>query len=243
MPEGLELRRVFARWWREQRDELSIPAVLKRMLALAWDFLRDSFPDRRRQRYGDAEYDWEHRVDTTSATLNWRTRLLGVFNSPYQPVPSEEFREMMAALSIDFPRFTFIDIGSGKGRALLLAMEFAFRRIIGIELLPELNEIAMQNVRRFNSRGESRNCELLCQDVADFEFPAEPAVVFLFNPLPVKSLKKVLRRLEESLRISPREIYIAYANPVFDETVAISRTWARIAHTSTYSLYRSQSEC
>ena len=37
-----------------------------------WNFLRDSTPSRRRQRYGDMEFDWEHRVNTTSGTVGWR---------------------------------------------------------------------------------------------------------------------------------------------------------------------------
>ena len=57
-----------------------------------WRFLRDSTPERRRQRYGDMEYDWEHRVDTTSGTVGWRTRLLGLFHSPYQPTEPVLFK-------------------------------------------------------------------------------------------------------------------------------------------------------
>ena len=78
----------------------------------AWQFLRESTPAQRRRRYGDAEYDWDYRVDTTSATVGWRDRLLGHFHSPYQPSEPALFREMIATLKIDFQEFTFIDIGS-----------------------------------------------------------------------------------------------------------------------------------
>ncbi len=61
-----------------------------------WDFLRDSTPERRRQRYGDVEFDWDFRVNTTSGTVGWRDRLLGVFHSPYQPTEPAVFHEMMA---------------------------------------------------------------------------------------------------------------------------------------------------
>jgi hypothetical protein len=50
------------------------------LTALWWEFLLDSLPSRRRRRYGDVDYDWDHRVDTTSATVNWRDRLLGLLN-------------------------------------------------------------------------------------------------------------------------------------------------------------------
>ena len=102
-----------------------------------WGFLRDSTPEQRRRRYGDVEYDWDHRVDTTSATVGWRDRLLGVFHSAYQPTEPALFHEMLAALNITFEDFTFIDLGSGKGRALLMASDYPFLRIVGVELLPE----------------------------------------------------------------------------------------------------------
>ena len=61
------------------------------LVATIYELIRDSLPDRRRRRYGDIDYDWEHRVETSSATVDWRTRLLGLFNSPYQPIPAEDF--------------------------------------------------------------------------------------------------------------------------------------------------------
>ena len=112
-----------------------------------WEFVRESTPAQRRQRYGDAEYDWDYRVNTTSATVGWRERLLGQFHSAYQPTEPALFKEMMAYLKIDFQEFTFIDIGSGKGRVLLMAADYPFRRILGIELLPALHRVAQENLR------------------------------------------------------------------------------------------------
>src|SRR5207237_3599958 len=95
------------------------------------EFVRDSTQGRRRQRYGDVQYDWDYRVNTTSATVGWRNRLLGMFHSPYQPTEPSLFHEMLNALNIDFREFTFIDLGSGKGRVLLMAANYPFRRIVG----------------------------------------------------------------------------------------------------------------
>jgi ABC-type thiamine transport system ATPase subunit len=68
------------------------------------------------------EYDWEHRVDTTAATVSARDRFIGLLNSPYQATDPELFKEMMAELPVRFEEFTFIDVGSGKGRTLLIAV-------------------------------------------------------------------------------------------------------------------------
>jgi SAM-dependent methyltransferase len=213
-------------WWRQQREDTGVLRSFRRLVAIGYEFLRDSLPDRRRQRYGDIDYDWETRVDTTGATVRWRTRLLGLLHSPYQPIPPEQFREIMSVLSAhlepdtNFSHFTFIDIGAGKGRALLLASEIGFKRIVGVELLPELVDVAHENIRQFERRGAGSTIELICGDATKFSFPAEPAVVFLFNPLPKAALRKVVGNLELSLNRAPRPVYVVYVNPMFEPAIA-----------------------
>jgi SAM-dependent methyltransferase len=240
----LSLSTAFATWWRQQRQEVGTLSVLRQVLSIAYEFLRDSLPDRRRQRYGDMDYDWENHVNTTSATVTWRTRLLGLLNSPYQPIPPEQFREIISALSshiapdTNFSQFTFIDVGAGKGRALLLASEFGFRRIIGVELLPELVEVARKNVREFERRGARSKIELVCGDATNFVCPAEPAVVFLFNPLPKSSLRTFLENLERSLHESPHPVYVVYANPIFERIIGSIQWLTRLEGNHQCLLFR-----
>jgi SAM-dependent methyltransferase len=201
-------------------------------------FLLESTPERRRRRYGDMEYDWEHRVDTTSGTVGWRSRLLGLFHSPYQPTDAALFREMMASLPIVFDEFTFIDIGSGKGRTLLLASEYPFRKIIGVEILPELHEIAQENLSRYKS--ESQKCfalEAICGDGRDFPFPDDPLVIYLFNPLPESGLQHMTAGLQKSLSAHPRAVYVVYHNPLLERVLSESPALTKISWTSQYSLY------
>jgi len=204
-----------------------------------WGFLRDSTPQRERQRYGDVGYDWDHRVNTTSAAVGWRNRLLGLFHSPYQPTEPELFREMLDSLGIDLAQFTFVDIGSGKGRTLLMASEYPFRRVLGVELLPELNSVAVENIRSFNS--ESQKCpavESICQDAREFVFPPEPLLVYLFNPLTEAGLTQVVRNLEQSLRENPRSLAVLYHNPLLAGVLERSGFWQKTAGTAQYAVYR-----
>ena len=204
-----------------------------------WEFLLESTPAQRRSRYGDAEYDWDHRVNTTSATVGWRERLLGHFHSPYQPTEPAIFTEMMAILKIDFREFTFIDMGSGKGRVLLMAADYPFRRILGIELLPALHRVAQENLSAYKS--DSQQCfavEAVCGDAREFVFPAEPLVVYLFNPLPETGLIEVIANLDHSLRQYPRAVYLLYRNPLFEHVVARYSEFRKIAGTPQYSIFR-----
>ena len=209
-----------------------------RLITLWWEFLLDSLPARRRQRYGDVDYDWDHRVDTTSATVNWRDRLLGLLHSPYQPTDPALFHEMLANLDIDLRDFVFIDIGSGKGRTLLMASDYPFRLIIGVELLPELHRVAEENSGKYKS--DSQQCfaiETICGDAREFVFPLEPTVLYLFNPLPEPGLVQMIDNLEQSSREHPRQVFVIYHNPVL-EHVLLGNGWLeKTGGTHQYSLY------
>src|SRR5579863_4590016 len=176
-------------FWSEQAARKGAITATGSLLAALWEFVRDSTPARQRQRFGDADYDWDYRVNTTSGAMAWRDRLLGVFHSPYQPTDPALFREMLDALAeqarISLSDFTFVDLGSGKGRTLLMASDYPFRRILGVELLPALHQIAEENLKKYSS--ESQKCfqlESICADAIDFPFPAEPTLLYLFNPFP-----------------------------------------------------------
>ena len=225
-------------WWREQSRERSVASTASLLLHNLGTFVRESTPEQRRQRYGDMEYDWENRVDTTSGTVGWRVRLLGLFHSPYQPTEPALFREMMASLPIEFDQFTFVDLGSGKGRTLLMASEYPFRKIIGVELLPALHQIAQDNLAKYKSK--SQKCfalETICDDAADFLFPVEPLVLYLFNPLPESGLTRVMANLERSLSAHPRAVYALYHNPLLERVLSSSVALTRTGGTPQYSVY------
>ncbi|MGA2302449.1 MAG: class I SAM-dependent methyltransferase [Terriglobales bacterium] len=215
-----------------------------RLLSVLAEFVRDSTPERRRQRYGDADYDWDHRVNTTSAAVGWRDRLLGVFHSPYQPTDSVLLHEMIGALcehaGIDLSEFVFVDLGSGKGRTLLMASDYPFRRIVGMELLPALHETAKQNLSSYHS--ESQKClliESICGDATQFPFPDEPTVLYLFNPFPESGMRRVIANLEQSLRAQPRAVYVLYHNPLLGHVLSESVVLKKTRGTHQYAVYAS----
>jgi hypothetical protein len=236
----LSLIRTLRRWWKENHEREGFFRTLRSFAAAIWVFARESTPARRRQRYGDVDYDWEYRVDTTSATVSWRDRLLGSFHSPYQPTEPALFQEMLRQLQIDFREFTFIDLGSGKGRVLLMAADYPFRRIVGVELLPELHRVAEENIGKYKS--DAQRCfavQAVCDDARNFVFPAEPTVLYLFNPLPEAGLEQVMANLECSLRENPRPVFVLYHNPLLEYVLARSTELKKITGTEQYSVYAS----
>ena len=235
-----QLRDALRGWWRDHSKEQGAATATFLLVRNLWSFARDSTPERRRQRYGDMDYDWENRVNTTTGTVGWRERLLGIFHSPYQPTDPALFHEMMAALPIaptDYDQFTFIDLGSGKCRTLLMASEYAFKTIIGVEIILELHEIAQKNLSLYKS--ETQKClafEAICGDAAEFAFPVDPLVLYLFNPLPAAGLRRVLTNLVQSLKAHPRPVYVLYHNPLLEDVLGGSGG-SKAGGTQQYCLY------
>jgi SAM-dependent methyltransferase len=240
---GLGLVPTIHNWWKENSAHDGFLSTAKGLISTLWEFVRESTPSRRRQQYGDIDYDWDFRVDTTGATVGWRDRLLGHFHSPYQPTEPSLFREMIEGLAqaspkIDFREFTFIDIGSGKGRALLMAADYPFRRIVGIELLPELHRVAKGNIDKYKS--DSQQCfaiECILGDASEFAFPPEPTVLYLFNPLPESGLATMISNLEHSLREHQRAVFVLYHNPLLQQVLTRSAAFKRIGGTHQYSIF------
>ena len=93
-----------------------------------------------------------------------------------QSVRERDFRAAFAHVDVDRERTLFLDLGCGKGKALLLAREAGFRRVLGVELSEEIADIATRNVERTAGT-------VVVADATRFEFPPDPTVLFLCNPL------------------------------------------------------------
>jgi hypothetical protein len=189
----------------------------------AFHLLREHLiPSRRRARYEDYQFDARFGVKTKARLYS----APGVsknqqFSAGYGPVRPPNFRAALNHFKIGYENFTFIDFGSGMGRALLLASDYPFKRIIGVEFSPALHSIAEENIRRY--RSESQRCseiESICIDATQFQIPQENAVFFFFNPFRAEIMERVLTNIQRSLEAFPREALFIYLLPtaleVFD---------------------------
>ena len=232
---NVSLTHAIAEWWRDHRRRNTPLSTTRDFFGKLWGVARDSMPEQRRRRFGDVDFDFDHRVNTTGGTVSWRDRLIGSFTSEYQATDPALFDEMLHALNVDFRRFTFIDLGSGKGRTLVMAAAYPFRKIVGVELLPALHRVAEENIRKYNSR--SQLCfaiESICGDARDFKFPDEALVLYLFNPFLESVLAQVASEVEASLAATPRPVCILYHNPLLLELLTRSGVFTQVAGTSQY---------
>ena len=117
------------------------------------------------------------------------------------------------------PDDVFVDLGSGKGRAVYLAARYPFKRVIGVEIGKELHEIAERNLRAVRRRLACQDVELVNSDVLEYELPDDVTVVFMFNPFGGTIFEAVLAKIVGSIDRNPRSLRLVYGNPVEEQRV------------------------
>jgi len=155
---------------------------------------------------------------------------LGIDNTscrPYVPTDYHSFQTILDGLEIRSNEDVFLDFGSGMGRAVIMAAKYPFRKIYGIEIARQLNEIARQNVRRALPRLKCRDIELITANAREFVIPDEVTAIYFFNPFCGEVLADVLQNIRASLRRRPRALRLICKIPersAFEEEI-VKHTW------------------
>lgn len=158
----------------------------------------------------------------------------------YGPVRVANARAALRELPVkDYSEYTFIDIGSGKGRMLFVAAELPFRRVLGVEYSTSLHELARVNIQRFSHmRQKCRDIESVQANATDFEFPNQKLVLYLFNPFGPEVMGRMLANLEQSLDQAPRHIIIVMLWPELSHMVAQVRGMQLYMQTHRYHIFQ-----
>lgn len=127
----------------------------------------------------------------------------------YVPEPPRVTRWWLQALPSRLDEFTFVDLGSGKGRVLLVAASREFRHLVGVEFAEELHRDATATVSAYGD-ATGRDVISILGDAGSFEFPLEPLVVHLNNPFREPVMERVIANLTASYRRLPRPIIVVY---------------------------------
>ncbi len=134
----------------------------------------------------------------------------------YEAVPYATLKRIFQLLPLDYRHYVFVDLGSGKGRALFVAAEVGFKKVLGAEFSPELHRAAEQNLAYYILRtGRTPNVELLCQDATSLVLPLEPIVLYLYNPFDETLMANVANEFLVSLSSHPRPAVLVYYNPAY----------------------------
>jgi SAM-dependent methyltransferase len=141
----------------------------------------------------------------------------------YEPSPWRTLRLVLAPEEVD-PTDVFIDVGAGKGRVVLeAAMNYRFGRVIGLELSPELAELARANLSVL-AGDRRRDVEIIVGDVMQYVLPDDVTVIFLYNPFRGDIFQRFLEGVVASLDRRPRAVRLVYRSPFeHDRLIATGR--------------------
>lgn len=167
----------------------------------------------------------------------------------YEPVGWQTFARLVADMGVDTRSHTFVDLGSGKGRALFFASELGFPRIVGVELAERLHLLAHRNRERFGrGSGRAHGIELVHGDATRYSYPAGPLCVFMFNPFRGPVMEAVVAQLSAHVTRTGVPALIGYVNPkcapLLDGTAGVTRLRAGapmvglLRSSTAYAIYR-----
>jgi SAM-dependent methyltransferase len=125
----------------------------------------------------------------------------------------------------------FLDLGCGKGRALLMASLYPFRRVSGVELAPELARVARRNIETFRPRKRCASIEVEVADAVAYPIPDDVSVVYLFNPFRGQTFATVVANLIASIDRNPRTVRVVYRNAMYEDAL-LSTGRARLVRMS-----------
>lgn len=223
-------------------------ATLKLCGTKAINLFKGLMPSYRAARYRarelDREFDRKYGVETSGIVYPTESMVIGInwiYGVRYEAVNQSLFVQVIKELSIPYEKFVFVDFGSGKGRALLLAAGFPFKRIVGIEYCDDLNRIARQNLLRYpNASKLCKDIDLVSMDAAEYRLPNEPLVLFFYNPFERLVMEKVVKNVVDSFQLNRRRVVIVYLTPeyadLWDEVWFLKRSHPKRAVWDTGSI-------
>jgi len=169
-------------------------------------------------------FDLEHGVDTSG--LLFAEHLASGhahddhINAYWGTAPSgfrgilEQWRQALAGTRYGIEDYTFLDIGCGKGRVLMLASDAPFERIVGVELSPALTAIAESNIVKWSiARHLCSDIHVLNVDALAAQIPDSPVVLYIYNSFNLYVMLPLLKRLQTLALARSTPIDLIYAKP------------------------------
>ena len=116
-----------------------------------------------------------------------------------------DIKKALSSLNLNFANMTAIDLGAGKGLSSIFLSKYNFKRLIAIELDPELF-YELSNI--------SREYKFVARHISALDFARETDVevdlIYAFNPFSIETLSIFIDILLERFN---RPLYLIYFKP------------------------------
>jgi SAM-dependent methyltransferase len=173
---------------------------LREAISRAKGFLGERVVDRRRGT------DTSRIVDLANAGVHTDGRI------PYVPSGWRSLPSALRHIPVSDDD-VFLDLGCGKGRVVLQAAERPFKRVIGVELSPELIAVAQENLHAVRDKLSCQNVELIVADITTYRIPDDVTILYAYNPVRGELFQAAMNGMIASYDRSPRPMYLLYRYP------------------------------
>lgn len=175
-------------------------------------------------------FDVEHGVDTSGSVSAAECAPDAAMASQILPYAGSQPSIVRAGIALlpNHNQYAFVDLGCGKGRALMVASEFSFARLVGVEISPKLAEVARRNAALIAVRDPRRApIEIQVADATVMRPPAAQVVYFMYNPFGRALTETLVDGLERQLANGLQHAFLVYYNPVYGDVFDRSPRFAR----------------
>jgi SAM-dependent methyltransferase len=132
-------------------------------------------------------------------------------NHPYLPTRWWVAPRLLGLLQLERDD-VLLDAGCGKGRMVFVAArKYELKRVIGIDLQPQLIEVARANAAHLRSLRTP--IELLLADATSWNVPDDVTAIYLNHPFRGAVLDAFLDRVLASYDRQPRQLRLLYLHP------------------------------
>lgn len=207
----------------QDKDYSPRPAVLK-MLPSPYRLSK-----RLRRTAGTLLFERRRGVETADAVQLADLGLIGEDRTHYEPAEWHALGRVLRARDVGGDD-VFLDFGSGKGRVVLQAAGYPFKRVLGVELSEELTEVARANLASNADRLKCRDVRLESADALEYDFPDDVTVVFFNNPFTGELFGRVVAKILASVDRRPRRLRVIYRNPVEEDQLLATGRFRQVRH-------------
>jgi Histone methylation protein DOT1 len=126
--------------------------------------------------------------------------------------------QQLGELNLDLKDYSFMDIGSGMGRNLLIASLYPFKSVVGVEISKSINDIAENNIKVFSHPDRKcYNVNSYATDILDFELPYGNMVMFFFEPFSQSVFSQFYPTMLKTIQEANAHYVLIFLGKVFSE--------------------------
>jgi predicted RNA methylase len=158
-------------------------------------------------------FDLLHGVETEKTVKSYKLDAVSrsyIHSHGYEAYCPNLLADILSSIPVRREKYEFVDIGCGKGRAMIVAHEIGFRPVIGVEISPSLCKMAEGNLEKCGVDGR-----VVCGDATSFPLPLGPTVIYLYNPFGARITKRLVKNIEDRLRNCATDLWVVYINPAY----------------------------